>query len=639
MAARASAVGDISKTRQSVIDVGQRNMLENAQGEIRRNNELLTSLRRENKELRSVMQQSLRGQQNLNADDQGEKEEELMHNKICVLKRSLNAVKAKNQELVKEIERTTEENVFTQQEGGGVLDEDSATANKIRALENRLDKCLVKHNEVNTIRRTYETLLARLQLEQGGFDTQLTSTEQALQATDKELHEVVTVWKESAKSRDNARTTVAALKTQLVEDRQKQRKDLDQRRLFIEDKRQQLEKKHEALLQKLTQQEERHATVLRNAACASQNARRRGHRSGADAAAQLKPEEVEEVLRLKAAYLRLRDTTMSTNVTGVLSKLQERTENYAQLQRAAAEQEAELKELESTCATLQTKWEEVNRKAGHALVSARVMRTARDQSQLEAGQNGEGSGASESPTGDAAGGASDYGLLADRRHERRIVVEEFRQHLEQCSDELTDAQATQDALVVLLRDVDYGIQHIAEKLSIFSSYNSTQPLQVSNSVSSSMSRTTGAAAAGSVDLLRSCGAKMQLMLEELSSAELDAMAKALTVAHFALPNSNIRSVEVIQAQQVQAMKKASASRARSSIMGVLAMDTTDSSVAVGRHVSSGGSSGGRGGGVDDYPENEIHDRHELKMMSLATVEREQQKAWKLLQQRRKEEAV
>jgi len=48
---------------------------------------------------------------------------------------------------------------------------------------------------------------------------------------------------------------------------------------------------------------------------------------------------------------------------------------------------------------------------------------------------------------------------------------------------------------------------------------------------------------------------------------------------------------------------------------------------------------GLGRVVDDFPDNEIHDRHELKMMSLATVEREEKKARKQLMQRRKEETA
>ncbi|CCW65776.1 unnamed protein product [Phytomonas sp. EM1] len=56
--------------------------------------------------------------------------------------------------------------------------------------------------------------------------------------------------------------------------------------------------------------------------------------------------------------------------------------------------------------------------------------------------------------------------------------------------------------------------------------------------------------------------------------------------------------------------------------------------------------GGGGGGmnsspaaaaaVDEFPDNEIRDRHELKMMALAMVEREEKKAYKQLAQRRKE---
>ncbi|GET87241.1 hypothetical protein, conserved [Leishmania tarentolae] len=672
-----TATESIAKKRQSVLDVGQRNQLEAIQAEVRRNNEQLTSLRRENKELRLVLQQTSRGQRNISVEDHYAKEEELLCNKMCVLKRSLNAVKGKNTELLKEIDRANEENRFIQQEGNGVLEEDSAVAHKIRALENRLDKCLVKHNEVQTIRRTYETLLERLQLEQAGFNTQVSSTEQALQCADKELGELVAVWKSAAKARDAAKSEVSDLKAQLVAERHKQRKDLEERRAFIESKRQQLAKTHDALLQKITQQEERHARAIQSMnSTAGGSVRRRGHRSRASSTSSLSPEDVEQLQKQKTAYLRLRDVTMGTNVVDVLEKLRERSDHHLQLKTTAAELETSMEQLEKEKSALQSLWEDVNHRVGHALVSARVMRAARDMHSGSDKENGtlhgtdgrDGEGDSHRNAAGVVGGADtiDYGLLADRRHERRLVLEEFRQHLRQRQDELEEAEAKHNGLSQILREADLGVLYLAEKLSIAGA----QPVSVNTAAdtpatSQQQKQRTSTQTSLTIDLLRNCSAKLQLMLEELSPEELEAVVRSLKRAKFAIPDTNVRVPEVLEAQRAHSQQRAqqitSASRLRGSPphtggastsqapMGapgggpsskVRRAGSTDSDTSA---AVSGAAAAASATAVltEDYPENEIHDRQELKMMSLATVEREQQKARKRQMQlrRSKEEMV
>ncbi|CAC9471995.1 hypothetical_protein_-_conserved [Leishmania infantum] len=674
MTMNGTATENTAKKRQSVLDVGQRNQLEAMQAEVRRNNEQLTSLRRENKELRMVLQQTIRGQRNISVEDHYAKEEELLHNKMCVLKRSLNAVKGKNAELLKEIERATEENRFIQQEGNGVLEEDSAVAHKIRALENRLDKCLVKHNEVQTIRRTYETLLERLQLEQAGFNTQVSSTEQALQCADKELGDLVALWKDAAKARDAAKAEVSDLKAQLAAERQRQLKDLEERRVFIESKRQQLAKKHEALLLKISQQEERHArTMQRMNSVSGGSARRRGHRSRASSASLLSPADVEQLQKQKTAYLRLRDVTMGTNVADVLARLRERSDHHIQLKTTAAELEASMEQLDNERLALQSEWEEVNHRAGHALVSARVMRAARDmrsgadkESGTLCGAEGkDGEGDSNRNAEGVAGGADaiDYGLLADRRHERRLVLDEFRQHLHQRQGELEEAEEKHNWLSQLLREVDLGVQYLAEKLSI----SGAQAVDVSATSQQHQKQRSATQTSLTIDLLRNCGAKLQLMLEELSPEELDAVVRSMSRAKFVILGTNVRVPEVLEAQRIhpqQQQQISSASRARGSpshaggastspvSMGapgggpsstVWRAGSTDSGTLTAGAAASGTAATASAAAAltEDYPENEIHDRQELKMMSMATVQREQQKARKrqMQQRRSKEEMV
>ena len=50
--------------------------------------------------------------------------------------------------------------------------EDNEFTRTIRALENKLDKAMIKYNEAQSIRKTYEQIVRRLKEERVGFDNQ-----------------------------------------------------------------------------------------------------------------------------------------------------------------------------------------------------------------------------------------------------------------------------------------------------------------------------------------------------------------------------------------------------------------------------------------------------------------------------------
>jgi chromosome segregation ATPase len=51
--------------------------------------------------------------------------------------------------------------------------QDNEYTRKIRSLENKLDKAMIKFNEAQSIRKTYEQIVKRLKEERVGFDNQV----------------------------------------------------------------------------------------------------------------------------------------------------------------------------------------------------------------------------------------------------------------------------------------------------------------------------------------------------------------------------------------------------------------------------------------------------------------------------------
>lgn len=711
----------LAKSRQSVLDVGQRNQFDAVQGELRRTNEALTTSRRENKELRSAAQQSLRGQRNnLGISEHYAKEEEMLHNKTCVLKRSLNAVKGKNSELAKEIDKTSEDNVHVQNEGSSaVVSESSSVAKKIRALENRLDKCLIKHNEVNAIRSTYETLLERLQLEQFGFDTQLMSTEKALLSAERELGELTEVGQQASKGKDAVRAEVSRLRAKLSDDRRTQAKDIEQRRAFIQERREALERKHTALLLRMVQQEERHARTLQavtggggaggaNGGGGSKHRRLDGADGGtATWLASLSAADVDDLHRQKEAYLRLREDTTAPNMAEVIRLVLERRDSHDQLQATADGLAAEMAAGQESRLRTQAAWEELSQRGGKAMVTAKATRTARDEKKARdnraegdsdddnAGDGGNTAVAAATTTGAGGGALSlepDYGLLASRLRQNRAILAEFAGHLADRESQLEEAQRRQDALSQLVTDAEAGVRHLAEKLSLCpNTINNMINIHGNASGSTPSGGTSpaagisggggagsGSAAAASymttsfaalirdkdvgeaalisttetADLLRSCDARMQVMMDAVGLAEVDAVTRGLPTARVIVPATNVRIAAIAAAAAAAGNHRDTSSRYNAA--GDEFEDVSSGAAANHSHISKHDDRGNRhhgnngdgddddGDSVDndrnaaalvgatgavfeDFPESEIHDRRELKMMALATVEREQTK--------------
>lgn len=774
-AAPLSPADDLAKKRQCVMEMNLRTQLENAQAELRRNTELLTTLRRENKELQAARVRAERGQLVEDGEEHFRKEEELLHNKLCVLKRSLNAVKGKNAELQKTIECTMQENAFTLKEGGAYVDEGSAVTQKIRTLENRLDKCLIKHNEVEAIRKTYEVILERLQLEQVGFDLQLNALEKTIANDSKELHDLNTVGAESSKGRDEAKSDLTRLRKKLVEERRTQRKDLEQRRQFVQDKREFLEARQNQLLVKMEKQQERHNRILNGEDRAHAKPSKKKNNGQANDPV-FSPQELERIQYQKEAYQRLRDVTMSQNVGEVVHKLLERRHNHKNLKKVLVDLEDAVSTKTQDVMALRRQWDEVNQQAGGAMVRPPLTRSARDvqkrrallleeqqqqqQQQLLLQKKGASGGekgslpplqlsptSSSSPSSAAkkdhlagAGSASeeqdallsrlaysDYRLLAERKRENKKIVEEFELHLRDRQKELEDAHRDQESLSRLLLDVEAGVQQLAQKLfmgatvngealtppaigggafahggsgGVLMTLNTGDPIVSMTMLGTSLSGRAGVkssftastppvgqsteeslpiggvgeggvsmseeglgwsgavvapASTATVSLLRSCEEKLQSMLEELASDEIEVAQRAIQEEKVNIPVSNIRLPQLLAATRRYSNTgngKGGSSGGQGSSEG---MDGEDDSSSADR---SGGGAGkipvscalppanaaGSGGKhfralpqlVDDFPDNEVHDRQELKMMSLAAVEREIKKA-KQMQQRRKEE--
>lgn len=84
---------------------------------------------------------------------------------------------------------------------------------QIRVLENRLDKAMIKYNEAQSIKRTYEQIVKRLREERTGFDSQLAQLEETLQAREKDYEELLLLSHDAYHAKEMAQVSCWGFKT------------------------------------------------------------------------------------------------------------------------------------------------------------------------------------------------------------------------------------------------------------------------------------------------------------------------------------------------------------------------------------------------------------------------------------------
>ena len=72
---------------------------------------------------------------------------------------------------------------------------------KIKLLENKLDKAMIKYNEAMSIRRTYEQILTRLKEERAGYDNQIMSIQKSLKAKEHDCDEFKALLQDASQAR------------------------------------------------------------------------------------------------------------------------------------------------------------------------------------------------------------------------------------------------------------------------------------------------------------------------------------------------------------------------------------------------------------------------------------------------------
>merc|ERR1712190_345803 len=112
--------------------------------------------------------------------------------------------------------------------------ETSPEMRQIRVLENRLDKAMIKYNEAQSIRKTYEAIVKKLRDERVGFDNQLAAIERTLKAKERDYEELLLLSHDAYHAKEMAQAELHRFEQGVMEERNQRDKEVQEKKILVQ---------------------------------------------------------------------------------------------------------------------------------------------------------------------------------------------------------------------------------------------------------------------------------------------------------------------------------------------------------------------------------------------------------------------
>jgi len=338
-----------------------------------------------------------------------------LEQQVQELRRKHDDVRHQCQFRQKELDTMQDKLKDLEKEMSKLKDDDTPLTRNIRTLENRLDKAMIKYNEAQSIRKTYEQIVKRLKEERIGFDNQLAAIERTLKAKEKDLEELVLMSHDAQHAKEVAKAELLKLEHQLMEEKKQREKELADRRALVQQK------------VEMNQRMEKRDKMRREMAMVE------GGEQGGDAGdASLKKtmfstafhsalnehvmeEEQKKITTYEEAFRKIKDATGVSDVNEVIQKFLTQDETHNNLVVMTKEAQARIDALNEEKAQAKAKVEEIK--------------------------------------------YSGTGSLGSRR-----IVDEFESHLSEATSKCERNKQKYERIAKILINVKSGVEHLADKL-------------------------------------------------------------------------------------------------------------------------------------------------------------------------------
>ena len=322
---------DEMQSRYQVLEAEKRSNLEVSAAQIRNNKETIRKLTDDNNKLRADITKTSVSTRKLH-----DPTEEAIR-----LKAKLNAIASENarkEQLLSELKAQWKLIGGSVKQSAEQLEEKER---KLRVVENRIDKAMIKLNEAQSIKKTYEGILSRLRDERVGFDQQLRDLENQLESKKKDLEELILLSHDATHAKEMAQAELHKFEQAVLEERNQRDREVMEKKMLVQ---QRLEMNQR--MEKLAQE---HAAAAANAAKAAAPATQEKSQPTVNQSKEAENELAQinkQIEEYEEAYSKIREITGVSDVNEIIQKYVTQRETNANLSRQAQEQQNKLDALE-----------------------------------------------------------------------------------------------------------------------------------------------------------------------------------------------------------------------------------------------------------------------------------------------------
>ncbi|TPX58773.1 hypothetical protein SpCBS45565_g07915 [Spizellomyces sp. 'palustris'] len=355
------------KLRFELLEGDRKAYYETSQWAIRQNKEEVSQLRMRNKEISDAIAKLKKTEADVQSSRASMSELEKFDQKICEMHKKFDELQAEARAKEDKLRGMHDQLADLRREAEIVKSnlQDSPQAKEIRMLENRLDKAMIKYNEAQAVRKTYEQIVKRLQEERLTFDNQLANFEKSLKAKKQDASELEMMSRDANHAKEVAKAELARLEQQINEERKQREKDLQTRKELVKQK---LEISDKIDWKKL-QLEDQTGDLAMTA---------EANKEHYDEAREKKIVEYEENMRL------IKEATGVSDINEVIAKFQSQGDTHQHLSQLQKANEARNEELKRKKKEILAEYEDLKYSGEAKLAHARRMIEEMEQHLAEA---------------------------------------------------------------------------------------------------------------------------------------------------------------------------------------------------------------------------------------------------------------
>eukprot|EP00586_Coscinodiscus_wailesii_P017365 CAMPEP_0172492876 /NCGR_PEP_ID=MMETSP1066-20121228/24135_1 /TAXON_ID=671091 /ORGANISM="Coscinodiscus wailesii, Strain CCMP2513" /LENGTH=610 /DNA_ID=CAMNT_0013262729 /DNA_START=30 /DNA_END=1862 /DNA_ORIENTATION=+ len=165
-----------------------------------------------------------------------------LQKEVLRLRSEYDGLKVRSAKLKGQLDKLKDEAKLCELEARRPNQEDSPLSRKIRMLENRLDKAMIKYNEAQSIRNTYEHISKRLKEERLSFDNQLTALDRTLRSKQRDYRELLLLSGNANHAREVAQHELQRAQQTYEEKRVKRENEIRERHQVVKVRKQMIER-------------------------------------------------------------------------------------------------------------------------------------------------------------------------------------------------------------------------------------------------------------------------------------------------------------------------------------------------------------------------------------------------------------